>query len=92
MFAQKPENGKIIITGSRFAYPLVEKWIAEFKKEYPEVPFRIIARGGTNVDSANLIINAHKLRTEEIKAGNYVVNIGRYALLPVANARNPLVA
>lgn len=90
-FAQKPENGKVIITGSRFTYPLVEKWIAEFKKEYPDVPFRIIARGGLNVDSANLIINAHKLHPEEIKGGNYVVNIGRYALLPVANAKNPLV-
>ena len=92
IYAQKPENGKVIITGSRFTYPLVEKWIEEFKKEYPEVPFRIIARGGTNVDSANLIINAHKLHPEEIKGGNYVVNIGRYALLPVANAKNPLLA
>ncbi|MDX2195811.1 MAG: hypothetical protein NW207_05290 [Cytophagales bacterium] len=92
IFAQSTENGKIIITGSRFTYPLVEKWIAEFKKEYPNVPFRIIARGGTNVDSANLIINAHKLLPEEIKGGNYVVNIGRYALLPIANAKNPLVA
>jgi phosphate transport system substrate-binding protein len=91
-FAQKPDNGKIIITGSRFTYPLFEKWIAEFKKEYPDVPFRIIARGGTNVDSANLIVSAHKLHPEEIKGGNYVVNIGRYALLPVANIKNPLVA
>ncbi len=91
-FSQKAENGKVIITGSRFAYPLVEKWIAEFKKEYPDVPFRIIARGGVNVDSANLIINAHKLHPEEIKGGNYVVNIGRYALLPVTNTKNPLAA
>ena len=84
-------SGKIIITGSRFTYPLVEKWITEFQKEYPDVPFRIIARGGTNVDSANLIINAHKLKPEEIKGGNYVVNIGKYALLPVANIKNPLL-
>jgi phosphate transport system substrate-binding protein len=91
VFSQKAENGKIIITGSRFTYPLVEKWIAEFSKEYPEIPFRIIPRGGVNTDSANLVINAHKLKQEEIKGGNYVVNIGKYALLPVANAKNPLV-
>lgn len=90
--AQKQENGKVIITGSRFTYPLVEKWIAEFKKEYPDVPFRIIARGGTNIDSANLIINAHKLSSEEIRGGNYVVNIGRYAILPIANSKNPLLS
>lgn len=90
--AQKAENGRVIITGSRFTYPLLEKWISEFKKEYPEVQFKIIARGGVNVDSANLIVNAHKLLPEEIKGGYYVVNIGRYALLPVANAKNPLVS
>jgi phosphate transport system substrate-binding protein len=89
--AQKAENGKVIITGSRFTYPLIEKWISEFKKEYPDVQFKILARGNVNADSANLIVNAHKLQPEEIKGGSYVVNIGRYALLPVANAKNPLV-
>jgi phosphate transport system substrate-binding protein len=88
-FAQKAENGKVIITGSRFVYPLLDKWIAEFKKQYPEVPFRVIARGGPNVDSANLIINAHVLSPEEIKKGYKVVNISKYTLLPVANAQNP---
>lgn len=91
-FSQTAADGKVVITGTRFSYPLVEKWIAEFKKEYPNVPFRLITRGNLNVDSANLIINAHKLHPEEIKGGNYVVNIGRYALLPVTNAKNPLVA
>lgn len=89
--AQKAENGKVIITGSRFTYPLLEKWIAEFQKQYPDVPFRIIARGGPNVDSANLIINAHVLNPEEIRSGYKVVNISRYSILPVANAKNPAV-
>ena len=91
-FSQTAADGKVVVTGTRFSYPLVEKWIEEFKKEYPNVPFRLITRGNLNVDSANLMINAHKLHPEEIKGGNYVVNIGRYALLPVANAKNPLVA
>ncbi len=91
-YAQSASNGKVILTGTRFTYPLIEKWIAEFQKEYPTVTFRLITRGSLNADSANLIVNAHKLHPEEIKGGNYVVNIGRYALLPVANAKNPLVA
>jgi phosphate transport system substrate-binding protein len=87
--AQHAANGKVIITGSRFTYPLLEKWIAEFQKQYPDVPFRIIARGGPNVDSANLVINAHELSPEEIRPGYKVVNISKYSILPVANAKNP---
>lgn len=89
--AQIPANSKVIITGSRFTYPLVEKWISEFKKEHPEIEFRIIARGGSNTDSADLVINAHKLRPEEIKPGFYTVFIGRYALLPFTNSKNPMI-
>jgi phosphate transport system substrate-binding protein len=89
IYAQNAGNGKVIITGSRFTYPLLEKWISEFKKQYPDVPFRIIARGGPHVDSANLIINAHVLKPEEIRAGYKVVNISKYSLLPVTNSKNP---
>lgn len=86
-FAQAP----IIITGSRFTYPLIEKWKLEFQKQYPDVQIKIIPRGSINADSAHLIINAHKLKPEEIKGGNYVINIARYAILPVANSQMPLL-
>ena len=82
---------KIIITGSRFTYPLVNKWIEEYKKTNPDVPFHIIPRGTPNVDSANVIINAHELTPEEIRPGYTVINFGRYAIFPVANEKNPLV-
>lgn len=88
--AQEASNGKVLITGSRFTYPLVEKWISEFKKQYPNVPVRILPRGSASADSGNLIINAHKLQKEEIKTNYTVINIGRYAILPVANAKNQL--
>lgn len=84
-------NNKIIITGSRFTYPLVEKWIAEYQKSHPEATFKINARGGSNADSANLIINAHELSPEEIRPGYKVVNISRYSILPVANSKNGLL-
>lgn len=89
--AQSNDQNKIIITGSRFTYPLLEKWIEEFQKENPDVKFRLIPRGTPNVDSANFIINAHELSQEEIRVGYKVVNINRYAILPVANEKNPHV-
>ena len=75
VFSQNAADEKIIITGSRFTYPLLEQWIAAFKEVHPEIEFKIIPRGGPNVDSANLVFNAHKLRSEEIKPGYYAVNI-----------------
>ncbi|MDX2195200.1 MAG: hypothetical protein NW207_02185 [Cytophagales bacterium] len=90
MHAQEADK-PIIITGSRFVYPLIERWKEEFLKENPGVKFRLIPRGSSNVDSANFIINAHKLKLEEIKSGSYVINISRYAILPISNAKNPLV-
>ena len=89
--AQSSQNGKVIITGTRFTYPLVEKWIAEFKKSYPDVEVKILPRGLTTPDSGNVIINAHKLVPAEIKQGYTSINISKYALLPVANANNPLI-
>lgn len=83
--AQTAANGKVLVTGSRFTYPLVEQWIAGFKKVYPEVEVRILPRGSASADSGNLIINAHKLVATEIKPNYTVVNIGRYAILPIAN-------
>ena len=85
------ENNKIILTGSRFTYPLLNKWIEEYKKKNPEADFRLIPRGSAHVDSANLVINAHELSPEEIKPNSKVVNIGRYVILPVANEKNPLL-
>jgi phosphate transport system substrate-binding protein len=66
----------------------VEKWIEEFKKSNPTASIRILTRGAANADSANLIINAHELTSEEIRPGYSVVNLGRYVLLPVANIKN----
>ncbi|HVD97677.1 MAG TPA: hypothetical protein VNB90_05680 [Cytophagaceae bacterium] len=82
------QSTKVIITGSRFTYPLVERWIAEYKKVNPEVTFKINPRGGPDTDSANLVINAHELSEKEIKPGFKVINVNRYILLTVANSKS----
>jgi phosphate transport system substrate-binding protein len=83
-FAQE----KVILSGSRFAYPIVERWISEYAKVNPDLQIRINPRGGPNADSASIIINAHELTPEEVRPGYKVVNIARYVLLPVANEKN----
>ncbi len=85
------QSSTIILSGSRFTYPLVERWMLEYSKLHPGVALKINPRGGANADSANLIINAHELSPEEIRSGYKVVNIGRYVLLPVASKKNPSV-
>ncbi|MBY0427221.1 MAG: hypothetical protein K2Q22_16420 [Cytophagales bacterium] len=90
--SQGTSSDKIILTGSRFTYPLLEKWIEEYKKTNPTAQIRIIARGSSNADSANLIINAHELAPEEIRPGYSVVNLSRYVLVPVANSKNKAIA
>ncbi len=90
-FAQTAQNGKVLITGTRFTYPLVEKWISEFKIKYPDVEVKILPRGLVTPDSGNIVINAHKLLPNEVKQGYTTINISKYALLPVANANNPLI-
>ncbi len=83
------QQSKIILSGSRFTYPLVERWISEYAKINPQTTIKINPRGGADADSANLIINAHELELDEVRPGYKVVNIGRYVLLPVTNVRNP---
>lgn len=83
-------DNQIVITGTRFTYPLVEKWIWEFKQEHPEIAIRIASKGSKAADSANFFINAHTLSVDEKKTRE-TVSISRYALLPVTNSKNKLV-
>ncbi len=84
----KAQSNKIIVTGSRFTYPLLEKWIAEYKKVNPSANIKVNPRGGPETDSANLIINAHELSATEVKAGFKTLNVNRYILLTVANSKS----
>jgi phosphate transport system substrate-binding protein len=82
------QSEKIIVTGSRFTYPLLEKWIVEYKKINPSLNIKINPRGGPDTDSANLIINAHELSEKEIKPGFKVIDVNRYVLVTVANSKS----
>jgi len=80
----------IIISGTKFTYPLIEKWIAEYSKVNPTVNIRLITKTTTSL-SPDLNIFADQPKQEEIKENQEIVYIGRYALLPVTNSKNPLL-
>lgn len=91
-FAFKASNRKVIVTGTRFTYPIIEKWILEFKKEHPEVPVQLAPLGTPAADSANLKIVSHDLSAKDLKEGETYLALAKYGLLPIANAKSPLVS
>lgn len=83
---------KIIITGTRFTYPIIEKWIVEFKKTHPTINIRLAPLGSSGADSANLKITSHDILQGDLKEEQTYVAVAKYGLLPIANSKSPLVA
>jgi phosphate transport system substrate-binding protein len=82
-----PLKGSIHISGTRFLFPLVEKWAAEFKKENPGVAFVI----GQNVDNKDIDASAAPVKIMDSAKGKYTV-VSRFALVPITNDKNPAIA
>lgn len=83
----KKLEGTINITGTRFLFPLVERWGAEFSKVYPGVKF-VVKQGVENVD---INASAAPLKEKDPSKGNYTV-VSRFAIVPIVNAKNPALA
>lgn len=86
-FAQEQADNKVIITGVRFAYPLVEKWIKEYTAANPKSQIVIETRTITDPQKYDLLIEAYD-QDKEVKETREYISIGRYALLPIANAKS----
>src|ERR1035437_2486604 len=89
-FAQSNGSESVFISGTKFTYPLIEKWIAEYAKVNPNSKLKIapkLAAGQT----ADLSIIAHQPAKDELKADQAIVYAGKYALLPVTNPNNPIL-
>jgi ABC-type phosphate transport system substrate-binding protein len=83
--AQQTTPKKVIITGVRFAYPLVDKWIKDYQVANPGAAITIETRTTTDPAQYDLLIEAYEPE-KSIKGSRDYLYIGRYALLPVANA------
>ena len=89
--AQNSINETILISGTRFTYPLIEKWIVEYTKLNPNVTIKL-AKNTETSDAADLSIIAHQPSTDELKEGQAILYTGRYGLLPVTNSKNPVLS
>src|SRR4051812_7450577 len=81
---QKKEKKVINITGTRFFYPLVEKWAAEFKKENPDV--EIVVKFG--LQNSDISMTGTPVDKENPDKGKYTV-VSRFAIVPIVNEKNP---
>jgi phosphate transport system substrate-binding protein len=90
-FMQTSAQGKkqvITINGTSFTYPLIERWITEYSKIKPDLDFRLI-RNQENSDQADLKVIAYTPEGKEAGDNKTLVKVGRYAVLPVTNEKNP---
>jgi len=83
--ADRRQNKVIAITGVRFAYSLVQKWIDDYNQINPDVQIIIESRGTSDPTKYDILIEAYEPDAETKKSRDYVY-IGRYAILPVANS------
>jgi phosphate transport system substrate-binding protein len=82
---QKNKEKKVInITGTRFFYPLVEKWAEEFKKDHPDV--EIVVKFG--LKDADISMTGTPVDKENPDKGKYSV-VSKFAIVPIINEQNP---
>lgn len=87
--SQTQDQNIVVVTGARFAYPLIEHWIEAYSKVNPDVQVIIESRGTT--DPLKVDIIAEVLDPgDELRKGREYIYVARYAVLPVANSTSSL--
>jgi phosphate transport system substrate-binding protein len=88
--AEKPTTNKqkvVIVTGARFSYPLVQKWIDDYNHTNPNVQVIIEARGSNDPLQYDVLAEVFE-PSDEAKQNREYLYIARYAILPVANRQS----
>jgi phosphate transport system substrate-binding protein len=75
----------VVITGARFCYKLVQKWIDDYNKVNPNIQIIIEARGSADPAKFDILAEVYE-HEDQVKKGREYINVGRYAILPVATA------
>jgi phosphate transport system substrate-binding protein len=84
----KPVKQKVVVvTGARFSYPLVQKWIDDYNRVKPDVQIIIESRGTTDPDQYDILAEVYQ-QDDAIKENRDYLNVARYAILPVANSKS----
>jgi ABC-type phosphate transport system substrate-binding protein len=76
-----------VITGARFSYPLVQRWIDRYNVVNPNVQIIIEARGSADPTHYDILAEVYS-QDEETRANREYLNVARYAILPVANIKS----
>jgi ABC-type phosphate transport system substrate-binding protein len=84
---QKKQEKIVIITGNRFSYPLVQKWIDDYNSIKPSVQIIIESRGASDPSQYDILSEVYE-QDEEVKKSRQYVYVARYAILPVANSKS----
>ena len=80
----EPVQKVVVVTGARFSYKLVEKWIDDYNKINPHVQIIVESRGSAD-PQADILAEVYE-HDDEIKKDREYIDVARYAILPVANA------
>jgi phosphate transport system substrate-binding protein len=75
----------VVVTGVRFTYPLIQKWIDEYGVLNPDVQIIIDARGSSDPAKYDILAEVFE-HDDQIKKNREYLYVGRFAVLPVANA------
>jgi len=77
----------VVITGARFSYKLVEKWIDRYAKVNPSVQIVVESRGSADPLKYDILAEVYEQDAEIRKSREYI-NVARYAILPVATSKS----
>jgi len=77
----------VVVTGVRFSYPLIQKWIDRYNEVNPDVQIIIESRGTSDPAQYDILAEVYE-QDDQIKKNREYLNIGRYAILPVANSKS----
>ena len=90
VLGQQKELGIVKLRGTKLTYPLVNKWIFEFNKEYPNI--KVLIAPAAPADSIDFSIASYALSASDLEGNREAVVVSRYVQLPVANSKRPDLA
>lgn len=82
---ERADQKVVVITGARFAYPLIQKWIDTYNQTNPDAQIIIESRGTNDPSKFDILAEVYEHDESTRKSRDYV-HIARYAVLPVANS------
>lgn len=78
-----PAQKVVVITGARFTYTLVQRWIDEYNKVSPDNQIIIESRGSNDPLKYDILAEVYE-HDEALRKNREYIHVARYAVFPVA--------